>query len=143
MRESIGASFVVYAIVIFVAIFSLFFIMGFNYTKAFKMKNRIIDIIEENECYEGGDCQSQEQISKALADAGYRMKGGQPACDQYMKGRTAKIIDNNANHYCVYKVTTSRGNYYGAVTFMYFEIPLFNIHKEYPVYGETKVMGKF
>lgn len=142
MRESIGASFVVYAIVIFVAIFSLFFIMGLNYTKAFKMKNRIVDIIEENECYEGGDCASSEQIATALKEAGYRMKGGKPDCNRYMKGRNGKVISSE-NHYCVYKVTTSRGDYYGAVTFMYFEIPLFNIHKEYPVYGETKVMGKF
>lgn len=143
MRESIGASFVVYAIVIFVAIFSLFFIMGLNYTKAFKMKNRIIDIIEENECYETENCASKDKIQEALKSAGYRMKGGQPDCKQYMKGRNGEVIESSTNHYCVYKVTTSRGDYYGAVTFMYFEIPLFNIHKEYPVYGETRVMGNF
>lgn len=47
MRESFGTAFVVNMVVIFVAIFIFFFVAGMSYTKAFKIKNRITDIIEE------------------------------------------------------------------------------------------------
>lgn len=144
MRESIGASFVLYAIVIFVSIFCLFFISGLSYTKAFKIKNRIVDIIEENGGY---NKKAQDQISSALKSAGYRVKKGNPECNKISKINKSKfeILTNEPNNYryCVYKVKTNKGDYYGAVAFMYFEIPVIHAHLEFPVYGETKVMGEY
>lgn len=145
MRESIGASFVLYAIVIFVSIFCLFFISGLSYTKAFKIKNRIVDIIEENGGY---NQKAQEEIASALKKAGYRVKKGNPECNKISKissKRNAEILTNAPNNYryCVYKVATTKGDYYGAVAFMYFEIPVIHAHLEFPVYGETKVMGEY
>ena len=59
MRESFGTAFVVQAVIIFVAIFIFFFVAGMSYTKGFKVKNRIVDIIEKNGCFnEGASCQS-------------------------------------------------------------------------------------
>ena len=145
MRESIGASFVLYAIVIFVSIFCLFFIGGLSYTKAFKIKNRIIDIIEENECYDGGGCSSKEQINQALKEAGYLVKKGPADCGNIRnkKGATVLTQGSNGYRYCVYKVDTKTGSYYGAVAFMYFQIPVIHANLEFPVYGETKVMGEY
>ena len=50
---------------------------------------------------------------------------------------------NNTYRYCVYKVDTETGSYYGGVAFMYFELPLGFGTMEFPVYGETKVIREY
>ena len=80
MRESFGTAFVVNMVVIFVAIFIFFFVAGMSYTKAFKIKNRITDIIEENECFNEGSCTSKSEIEAVMKNTGYRIKQGDPNC---------------------------------------------------------------
>ena len=149
MRESFGTAFVVNFVVIFIAIFIFFFVAGLSYTKAFKIKNRIVDIVEENECYNEGGCNSINQINTVLQEAGYRVKNGPSECskiDRLNDLPTGATVYESVNNYryCVYKVPTSRGGYYyGAVAFMYFDLPLGFGTMEFPVYGETKVMGEY
>ncbi len=149
MRESFGTVFVVNMVVIFVAIFIFFFVAGISYTKAFKIKNRITDIIEENGCFDEGDCTSKTEIETVMRNTGYRIKEGNPNCGNVSRIRNMKIQpqiltnSNNTYRYCVYKVNTNRGDYYGAVAFMYFQLPLGFGTMEFPVYGETKVMGEY
>ena len=45
MREAIGNSFLFYFVIIFFALFIFFFIGTLAYTKAFKVKNKIVDEI--------------------------------------------------------------------------------------------------
>lgn len=150
MRESFGTAFVVNAVVIFVAIFIFFFVAGMSYTKAFKIKNRIVDIIEENECFNEGGCTSKSQIEAVMSNTGYRIKQGNPNCGNVSRIKEMKtspeILTNSNNNYryCVYKVNTSDDNsYYGAVAFMYFDLPLGFGTMEFPVYGETKIMREY
>lgn len=149
MRESFGTAFVVNMVVIFVAIFIFFFVAGMSYTKAFKIKNRITDIIEENECFNEGSCTSKSEIEAVMKNTGYRIKQGNPNCGSVGRIKDMKsnleilTTTNNTYRYCVYKVKTNNGDYYGAVAFMYFELPLGFGTMEFPVYGETKVMGEY
>ena len=149
MRESFGTVFVVNMVVIFVAIFIFFFVAGMSYAKAFKIKNRITDIIEENECFNEGGCTSKAEIETVMKNTGYHIKQGDPKCGDVsriknMKTKPQILTDSNSTYrYCVYKVSTNRGDYYGAVAFMYFELPLGFGTMEFPVYGETKVMGEY
>lgn len=151
MREAFGTSFVVSAVIIFVAIFIFFFVAGMSYTKAFKTKNRIIDIIEENGGY---DETAKSEIASILKESGYRIKSGNPDCEEIGRIKDIKQANgdsfenltqsSNTYRYCVYSIkTNSRGKYYGAVAFMYFDLPLGFGTMEFPVYGETKVMGEY
>lgn len=150
MRETMGTTFVVGAVLFFITIFVFFFVAGISYTKAFKTKNKIIDIIEENGCFDEGNCPSKEQISTILRETGYRIKPGLPECGSInrirdivnnQKGNAQILTDEyNSFRYCVYKVTSARGSYYGAATFMYFDMPLGFGTLEFPIYGETKVI---
>ena len=124
MRESFGTAFVVNMVVIFVAIFIFFFVAGMSYTKAFKIKNRITDIIEENECFNEGSCTSKSEIETVMKNTGYRIKQGDPNCSSVSRIKDMKptpeilTTTNNTYRYCVYKVKTKNGDYYGAVAFM-------------------------
>ena len=51
MKESIGGTWLLGFVLVFIVIFSAYLAVSINYTKAFKVKNRIINIIEENEGY--------------------------------------------------------------------------------------------
>lgn len=147
MREAFGTAFVVNFVIIFVIIFIFFFVAGLSYTKAFKIKNRIVDIIEENECYSEGGCESREKIATVLRESGYRVKKGMPNCDGLdrfsQSSGTPLTTSVNDYRYCVYKFESGRGSYYRVAAFMYFDLPLGFGTMEFPVYGETKVMGEY
>ena len=51
MRESIGGTWLLGFVVLFIVLFSAYLAYSINYTKAFKTKNYIINTIEENEGY--------------------------------------------------------------------------------------------
>ncbi len=145
MKEAFGTAYVVNFVIIFVILFIFFFVAGMSYTKAFKIKNRIVDIIEENECYsEDATCASKEQIDKILSDAGYRVTNSKPDC-KTIQGQDVELLTTTTNtfNYCVYKFKSSKGSYYKAAAFMYYEIPVIGVHMKFPVYGETKAMGEY
>ena len=124
MKEAFGTAYVVNFVIIFVILFIFFFVAGMSYTKAFKIKNRIVDIIEENECYsEDATCESKEQIDDILNEAGYRVTNLKPNCKTIQGARLLTTTTNTFN-YCVYKFDTSKGSYYKAAAFMYYEIPV-------------------
>lgn len=152
MRESFGTAFVVQAVIIFVAIFIFFFVAGMSYTKGFKVKNRIVDIIEKNGCFNEGSCQSQDEIAEILKQSGYRLNTKANNCSEAAPRLTEGVADQselvydgtNDYGYCVYKVhVNGRGDYYRVASFIYFDFPLNLGTIEFPVYGETKVLTEY
>ncbi len=150
MREAIGTSYVVNFIITFFILFILVFLATLSYTKAFKVKNKIVDVIEE---YEGDvvdtssqlKSEPQSDINNKLGQIGYRVSD-KKTCKK--NGRyegnafdNVKEISKNGTsnyHYCIYQVDTGKGKYYGVVTYIYFDIPIVGSTVEIPVYGETK-----
>ena len=49
MKEAIGSTWLMGMIITFIAIFSGFLAYSISYTKAFRVKNEVINIIEKNE----------------------------------------------------------------------------------------------
>ncbi len=153
MREAIGNSFIVNLLLVFLGVMSIIFIGSISYSKAFKVKNRIISVIEK---YGGwttttdfnGEFQNyaQQEIEASLKQIGYPLVTRISDCSRYAKRNGAQeglvVYGGNPSdttyHYCVYQYNSDRGVYYGVVTFMHFEIPLFAGLLEFPVYGETK-----
>lgn len=121
MRESIGLTYIVYFIAIFFGLSIVLFTGSLGYSKAFKAKNNIINIIEKNECIDGGTCTSKDEIDEVLKGIGYRVKAG-----KYNYEITTKNVENGV----VYKVTT----------YMYFDIPIIGSYLEFPVSGETRTI---
>lgn len=143
MREAIGNAFIVnFIIVILVAVMFLL-ISSISYTKSFRVRNRLIDIIEKNECYsdDTNECPSREEIDNILLEIGYKVSDRNQKCKN-IDGKELLTKDPNFR-YCVYKVTTGNNNvYYSVTAFGYFEIPLVGGYFEIPVNGDTKIFYK-
>jgi len=127
----------------------LLFATSLGYTKAFKVKNRIVEIVEKYDdifnidAYNGTRLNNtvENEINDALSQIGYRISAKPNNCPD-RDGVQALIKNTTANYeYCIYKFSNSKGNYYGIVAYMYYEIPIIGANLRFPVYGETKVSG--
>lgn len=140
MRESIGNTFVFNIVIIFVAIIIALLVGSLSYSKAFKVKNRIVSVIEKHETYDSG---ARNEIETALASIGYRVNpGGTQNCPE-RGGATAINAINSNYRYCIYEYdtgTSGKGRYYGVITYMHFDIPIIGQFIEFPIYGETKII---
>lgn len=151
MKESISNSVILGIVLTFFGILILLLASSSAYSKAFKVRNRIIELIEYNQGFENGLESQDELVAKIeteLQKYGYRVNTNaamKPDC----KERTGNGFDGDNKvqplsyasryNYCVYEYQTDRGNYYGVLTYMYFDIPLVDNIK-ISVYGETKTL---
>lgn len=135
MREAIGGSLLLNLILVFTGLVILFFVGILAYSKAYRVKNRIIEIIERYETYEG-NIRVETEINTDLKDVGYRATYG---------NRCSRDNLNNTNYsYCVYKkesTDTSGAYYYEVVTYVQFDFPIIGSNITIPVKGETKILG--
>lgn len=140
MREAVGQSLLLSLLFFFIIAIMFTFVGSISYTKAFKIKNRIINIIEEHEKF---DSETQADIAEALSNVGYQVSTGRAECHAKQGG--TQVYPSGVSgqfDYCVYKYTDSRENvYYGVTTFMKFHFPVIHNLIEFPVYGETKTFG--
>lgn len=137
MRESLGNTFVFNIVIVFISIIIVLLVGSLSYTKTFKVKNQIIDIIEK---YNGYNAAAKEEIEFLLSRMGYKVNAhGRQKCNA--SDKSVVLNDYASNYrYCVVQYSSERGNYYGVTAYMYFEIPLINSLLEFPIYGETKVI---
>lgn len=150
MKSAIGNTFIMNFIIVFTIIFIALFIGSITYTKALRIKNRITDIIEQNGGYSEDLSAEDGEITKFLKEAGYRISTSQTADCEKLNGTNigelnTTVVYPTANasqyRYCIYKYDTKKGSYYGVKVFMYLDLPIIGDMIEFPVYGETKVMG--
>ena len=140
MKEAIGNSFIFNLILIFVALFIAFFVGSISYSKAFKVKNAIIDIVEKHENY---STEAVKEIDETLKQIGYRVnKNGVQSCKASGGGTILNATGTNYR-YCIEYHNTPKGYYYSVTAYMYFEIPLIGQMLEFPVYGETRMFLDF
>lgn len=137
MKESIANAFISNLVIVFVTIFIFFFAGSLTYSKAFKVKNKIVDILEK---YEAFDSNAIAEINATLGEMGYRVNRNLKGCNQ-RNGKDSLTLNTNTYRYCVYEYDTPKGKYYGVAAYMYFDIPIIGQSLEFPVYGETKIMG--
>lgn len=134
MKEAIGTTMVFNLIIIFVVVFIILYVGAMGYSKAFKVRNKIIDIIE---LHQGYTTSAQEEIENNLSDIGYQLNINKTCSER----NNNQPLDNESKyHYCVYENTTSKGKYYGVMVFIHFDIPLIGGFIELPMYGETRII---
>lgn len=132
MREAVGNTFIIGIIITFVIVFIILFATSTSYTKAYKVKNRIIDIIEENN---GLSPAVYREIDDFLGGIGYRVNESNRACPD---GGTNP---STSYRYCISTKPTNKGVYYVVTAYMYFDVPILSTLLEMPVQGETKILG--
>lgn len=156
MREAIGNSFVMGMVAFIVGVIMLFFVGSISYSKAYRVKNKIINMIEENDGWTNdlGDKDNPNGIPAYLNDVGYQVRTGKETneckcngADDSNRGcEEVKSLAEGTHDYCVLQYGSNdsdSGIYYKVVTFMKFEFPVIGTSIEFPVQGETKTFGFF
>ena len=140
MREAIGNSYVFGIIISFIGIIFLILIGSLSYSKAYKIKTRIIEIIERHEEYDD-DKEVKTEIDNYLKTAGYNdvRTTDRGKCSQ-INGTKAINTKNKNYDYCVYRFNTVKGPYYHVTVFISFDIPVISSYLRIPVSGETRII---
>lgn len=158
MRESIGATWIFSICLTFIVIFTAYLAISVNYAKAFRIKNHIINMIEENEGYKDD---SQQKISDYLVSQGYIARGECPATIKNEDGEEADwssplcinsyaTTDGKCNA-CIYRLAVHSSTdgidackaYYKVVTFFNFDLPVINVLTQFKVKGDSKLIYDF
>lgn len=146
MKESIAQAFILNLILFFFVILVLLLFGSINYSKAYKVKNRIITIIEK---YGEFDSAAKDEIVDNMVKAGYQTTTGEAEkCKKLVEKSGGELVYplkddfTGVRHYdyCVIKHKSSVGEYYQVVVYMKFEIPIIGGFLEFPVKGETKAL---
>jgi len=137
MRDAVGGSFMIKVLLVFLTVYIIFIAVALNYAKAFRVKNKVIDIIEQNEGIRDYTDTSGTigEINTYLKKASYNVnlteknKKDRGVCYDlgYCIDESSEIRDGNI---------TSK--YYQVTTFVRIEFPFFNLNITIPIKGETR-----
>jgi len=163
MRDAIGGTVNIFLIAVFMTVVSGYMAFNISYVKAFKVKNKIIDLIEQYE----GDCRPNDssntctkKVSEYMTQIGYNTEiNGSLFCSTDQNSHQSTCWCNNADGYCISKKTADKPTatnsyspeqdmaeraYYTVVTQVNIDIPIIknvlpNL-KIFTVTGDTKVI---
>ena len=131
MRDAFGGAFSIKLMLIFLILYVSFICVAINYARAFRVKNRIINIIEQ---YEGYDINNQTNvdnlINNYLNETGYHIEYNE------VKDRSS-CTSLKGHGYCIVQMA-SDPEYYLVETYMVFSLPIVNVNFPIAVRGETR-----
>lgn len=152
MKESVGGFSLFNIVIVFVLVFTGYISLSINYSKAYNVKNEIINIIRN----QGGVCTSDtpnnndncynftEQIIDYFKEANYRSTGN---CDDGWTGfsRDGKNLGPEAKNaaFCVHAIKANTNSelpnalYYQVKVFYQLDLPIINNIFEFSIVGET------
>lgn len=144
MRESFGGAFMIKLVLIFIVIYVSFMAVAINYAKAFRVKNNVINILEQSQ-FELGD--SITEIDDYLSNVPYNLNGNDSIkkhCNNTEFGNTNKSTNTilTTNGVCIVKQATGSDNevYYKVTSYISVDFRVFNIYMTLPISGETKII---
>lgn len=145
MRDAFGATGYMKFAILFIGIFVSLLAISLNYTKAFRVKNMIINYIEAND----GWTQTLEEsdIEEYVKSVNYYVNNIDASNYGFEFGSTRGFTSDGckARGYCIFRQIDNndgRGVYYKVATFMRIEFPFFDLHLEIPIVGETKIVNE-
>lgn len=152
MKESIGGFSLFNIVIVFVLIFAGYISLSINYSKAYNVKNEIVNIIRN----QGGVCTSDspsytdncynftEQIVDYFKEANYRTTGN---CKNNWVGysRDGRYLGINADNaaFCVNAIKANSNSelpnalYYQIKVFYQLDLPIISSIFEFSILGET------
>lgn len=149
MRETIGGTWIMQLVIIFMLIFVAFLALSLNYSKAFQMKNELLTMIEKKEGLTDGSNGSIALINNYLLVNGYHAKRACPVGSygvSDLNGTTAESVTSASSskqyYYCVSKFDSPSRNhndkvYYRINIFFYFNLPVIGDIFKFSINGST------
>ena len=130
MRDAFGGAFSIKLMLIFLMLYISFMCVAINYARAFRVKNEIINIVEQNQGYDPTNkIEVDKQINNYLEEVGYHVNQkdvNRSSCSE-LTGRG----------YCIV-LMPSDPEYYKVEAYMVFRLPIINVDFTIPIQGETR-----
>ena len=154
MRQAIGSTWIFQLVIIFILIFVSFLILTLTYSKSYKTKNELLNIIEK---HEGVNEESVAIINNYLNQTGYRYMHSCPHStadvgwmgSDNLEGDTLERVNGNKKYYyCIRKHSNSKKKgsnaanknltmYYEVMIFFKFNLPVINNIGTFTTNGTT------
>ena len=135
MRDAFGGTFMIYVFIVFLVVYVTFVAVAFNYARAFRVKNKVIDIIEQNEGIDFTNTSGAiGNIETYLNSVSYKVNG----IDKDTNSCLGYEYINKDRGYCITVVNGGAADYYKVVTFVRLELPFMDLGFTIPVKGETR-----
>ena len=141
MRDAFGGTFMIKLMLIFLAIYIAFVAVALNYAKAFRVKNSIINIIEQNE---GISDYADNSVNSVIGQIdSYLNKVGYYVTLDNMNNSGNTNLHCYQRGYCIeeFSGTISDGisnKYYKVITYVKIDLPFFGLDFPVAITGETR-----
>ncbi len=156
MKGALGNALIMNIVITFIIIFFSLLIGSMAYSKAYKTKNYLINMIDryENEGLSDFSIRGTEEsdkwdteVNEYLKNVGYQINGSTNTC-KHMDGYQLARDNKNSYNYCIYvnynitgadqnPIVETRYNYM-VLVYMQFDIPVLGNYFKVPIKGETK-----
>ena len=168
MREAIGGTWLFQIVIVFILLFTGFMCLTINRSKAFNVKDQIIQTIQNyngidlNSEYEEGDTGAFAEIVDYIQENSYRTSGNVPANELVNGEQVSYVCYNRDGHqsssnpvFCIAKINVDNEacaaestcfdelpdmSYYRVVVFFQLDLPIFKELFNFRVVGDTKTM---
>lgn len=142
MRDAFGSTFMFKILIIFIVVYVSFMTIAVGYAKAFRIKNGVIDILEQNQ-YDSREINDWNDIiinkvDVFLAKFAYNYpEENYPAALNHCNSMGGEYSDNGV---CIITndPINEREVYYTVVVYLIIDFPFFNYTPVIPIYGETE-----
>lgn len=144
MRETIGGTWLTQLIIAFMFVFVAFLALSINYSKAFRVKNEVLSIIEK---HDGINNDTIKTINNYLKNNGHIEMGSCPngSYGIIINGinNYEPAVSNKRYNYCISKLNSNTLNfpkrsYYDVKLFLKFNLPIIGNITTFPIEGQTK-----
>ena len=146
MRQAIGTTWLMQLVIVFTLIMVAFITLTINYTKAFKLKNEVISMIERNEGFNETQNGTVTLINNYLMYNGYSVTG---SCNSDEYGmislndvKSELGVSGQKYYYCIQKIKRSSPTFtdrvkYKIRIFYHFNLPILGDFLTFSIEGST------
>lgn len=140
MREATGNALLTMMMTSIIAIIMIFFVGSISYSKSYKLKNYVINQIEE---YGSWDINLQNNVDSYFKEVGYNVKkNNKSSCPTTLSNNCGNNLYTGGYEACVYSCGNNN-KYYKVITYMQFDFPVIGNSLKFQVKGETKTFNDF
>lgn len=134
MRDAIGGTFMLRILIIFIVLYIVFMCFAVSYAKTFRLKNKVIDILEQ----QGYDDSSVDEINDYLDSNAYDFPGANHSqVSNHCPNASENLTINGA---CIVPKDSGNNRYYQVYLYIIYYFPFFHWEVVMPVGGETEVI---
>lgn len=149
MREAFGGGFMIKMVLVFIVVYVSFMAVAVNYARAFRVKNGIINILEQYEYSGNQQDVALDKVAIYLGSINYNYTENQIDLNHYCNDGMFITASNFSSlssgkvggGYCLQKIETEDSNsfYYKVTTYIVADVPFLN-PPVLSVNGETKII---